>query len=176
MHFAVAFVAAVLPVAAAASEALIPDLEQRLAASSVEAVNAYLVANTSSALVPLGHQASACELNAVSLAIKLSRSTNAKAAQAHTEALRVAVGRCTAFVLALASPQEISKFCASQPSWTVGQTVRELRRRMAAIEADELLRTSQNGKSCRAAYLYELQNTRAVLRSAPLESRTHQRE
>jgi hypothetical protein len=176
MHPAVALVAAILPVVAAASEALVPELEQRLAKGGADAVNAYLVANASSALVPFGQRAAACELKAVSLAMQLSRSSNAKATQVHTEAIRVALGNCTAFVLALAMPQEVSKFCASVPSWTVGHTVRELRRRMAAIEADVVLRTSQNGKACRGAYLHELQSTRVVLRSAPPEPRARQRE
>jgi hypothetical protein len=51
------------------------------------------------------------------------------------------------------------------------QTVRELRRRIAAIESDESLRSSPSGKSCRAAYAYELQNTRVILKSAPPSSR-----
>jgi hypothetical protein len=168
----VQLVAAVIPTLAVAADSFVPELEQRLASGSVEALNAHLVANASSALVPFNQRTAACELAAVSLSIRLSRSTNVKAAQAHNEALRAAVGKCTAFVLALASQQEVPKFCASVASWTVGQTVRELRRRMAAIETDEVLRTSQSGKSCRAAYLYELQNTRVVLRSAPPEPRS----
>ena len=172
MRAAVALlIAAVVPTPGAASDSLVPELEQRLASGGVEAVNSHLVASASSALVPLNQRAAACELPAVSLTIRLSRSTNVKATLAHNEALRAAVGRCTAFVLALASPQEVPKFCASVASWTVGQTVRELRRRMAAIEADEILRTSQSGKSCRTAYLYELQNTRVILRSGPQQSR-----
>ena len=176
MRQALALVAVMLASVAAASDALVPELEQRLAAGSVETVNAYLVANASSALAPLSQKAAACELRATSLAMRLSRSTNVVATQAHTEALRLAVGKCTGFVLALASLPEVSRFCASVASWTVGQTVRELRRRMAAIEASEVLRTSQNGKSCRAAYLYELQNTRVVLRSAAPEPRARHRE
>lgn len=176
MRVAVALSAAVLPLAATASDALVAELERRLSGSNVEAVNAHLVAHASSALRPLSQQAAACDLRAVSLTMQLSRTTNSQAMQAHTEALRMAVGACTGFVLALASPQEVPRFCASLPSWTVGQTVRELRRRMAAIEADELLRGSQNGRSCRAAYLDELQNTRVVLRSAPPPPHPRRRE
>jgi hypothetical protein len=176
MRFALAFAAVMLPAVAVAPEALVPELEQRLAGGSVETVNAYLVANTSSALLPFSQQVAACELRATSLAVRLSRSSNAQGTQAHVEALRIAVGRCTGFVLALASQPEVSKFCASVPTWTVGHTVRELRRRMAAIEADEVLRNSQSGKSCRAAYLHELQTTRVVLRSANPEPRATQRE
>jgi len=46
------------------------------------------------------------------------------------------------------------------------QTVRELRCRIAAIEADDLLSASAIGKSCRVAYIYELENTRVVVKSA----------
>ena len=176
MRFALALAAVMLPAVAGASEALVTELEQRLATGSVEAVNTYLVANASSALVPFSQKVAACELRATGLAVRLSRSTNVRATRAHIEAIRLAVGRCTGFVLALASQPEVSKFCASIASWTVGHTVRELRRRMAALEADEVLRNSQSGKSCRAAYLYELQNTRVVLRSVPQEPRARQRE
>lgn len=172
MRIAATLVAAVLPLAVPAAEALTPALEERLAAGGVESVNAYLVANGPSALAPFGQRTAACELAAVSLAVRLTRSGNVQAALAHTEALRHAVGRCTAFVLALATPQEVTRFCASASSWTVGQTVRELNRRMAAIQADELLRTTGNGRACRAAYLHELQTTRVVLRSAPAGARS----
>jgi hypothetical protein len=176
MHSALALVAVLLPAVAAASDALVPELEQRLSTGSVETVNSYLVANASAVLLPFGQRVAACDLRATSLALRLSRSTNVRATQAHTEALRLAVGRCTGFVLALAFPPEVSRLCASVASWTVGQTVRELRRRMAAIEADDVLRNSENGRSCRAAYLYELQNTRVVLKSVPPEPRARQRE
>jgi hypothetical protein len=46
------------------------------------------------------------------------------------------------------------------------QTVRELRRRIAAIEADDFLSASAIGKPCRAAYIYELDHTRVVVKSA----------
>lgn len=159
--------AIVLPALAATPGSLVPELEQRLAGAGVEAVNAHLSEHWSSAMLPLNQKTAACELEAVSLAVRLSRSAGAKAAQAHNEALRTAVGKCTAFVLAVASLHEVPRYCASVESWTVGQTARELRRRIAAIESDDLLRVSPRGKSCRAAYLYELQNTRVVLRSRP---------
>ena len=154
-----------VPVLAAASGSLVSALEQRLADAGVEAVNAHLSEHGSSAMVRLNRKTAACELDAVSLAMRLSRSGDVKAAQAHTEALRTAVGRCTAFVLAVASLHEVPRYCASVESWTVGQTARELRRRIAAIEYDALLRVSARGKSCRAAYLFELHNTRVVLKS-----------
>lgn len=156
-----------LPVLAATSSSLVPELEQRLARSGVEAVNAYLGEHWYSAMVPFNQKTAACELEAVSLAIRLSRSGGVKAMQAHDEALRTAVGKCTAFVLAVAPLHEVPKYCSSVASWTVGQTARELRRRIAAIESDKLLRASQSGKSCRAAYLYELHNTRVVLKVRP---------
>jgi hypothetical protein len=164
------FLAAVILPAIAAPDSLVPDLEQRLAGGGVEKVNAYLGGHWSSAMVPLNQKTANCDLQAVSLAIRLSRGADVRAAQAHNEALRTAVGSCTAFVLALASKQEVPKYCSSVASWSVTQMARELRRRIAAIESDEALRSSQNGKSCHAAYLYELHNTRVVLKSRPPDS------
>lgn len=158
-------------VAAAAPDSLVPELEQRLAASGVDKVNAYLASQWASAMIPLNRKAADCELRAVSLAVHLSRTKDGRTVRAHIESIREAVGKCTAFVLALATREEVPKFCSSVASWSVMQTVRELRRRIAAIESDELLRSSPSGKSCRAAYVYELQNTRVVLKSAPLSSR-----
>jgi len=166
------FLAAITPlVAAAAPDSLVPELEQRLAATGVEKVNAYLASHWASAMIPLNRKAADCEPRAVSLAVRLSRSKDARTARAHIESIREAVGNCTAFVLALATREEVPKYCSSVASWSVMQTVRELRRRIAAIESDESLRASPRGKSCRAAYLYELQNTRVVLKGAPPSSR-----
>lgn len=155
------------PVTAAVPDSLVPDLEQRLAAGGVETVNAHLAAHWSSAMVAFNQETARCELRAVKLAIRLSRGTDTRAVEAHRESLREAVGTCTVYVLAFASREEVPKYCASVASWTVMQTVRELRRRIAALEADELLRASVNGKTCRAAYLYELQNTRVGIKSVP---------
>jgi len=168
----VSFVCAILlPAAAVAADPLVPDLEHRLESSGVERVNTYLVSQWPAAMAPLNRKAAGCDLQAVSLTVRLSRSVNARAAQAHQESLREAIGTCTAFVLALASPEEVPKVCASVASWSVTQTARELRRRIAAIESDEILRSSKSGKSCREAYLYELNNTRVVLRSKSQEPR-----
>jgi len=162
------FLAAITPlVAAAVPDSLVPELEQRLAASGVAKVNAYLAGHWGSAMIPLNQKAANCELRAVSLAVRLSRGTDARTARAHIDSIREAVGNCTAFVLAQATREEVPKYCSSVASWSVMQTVRELRRRIAAIESDESLRSSSSGKSCRAAYVYELQNTRVVLKSAP---------
>ena len=162
--------ASTFPVAAIAPDPLVANLEQRLAAGGVEKVNAYLVDHWSSAMVPLNRKTSTCDLPAVRLAVRLNRSVDARAVQAHRESLRDAVGDCTVFVLALASRDEVLKYCSSAPSWTVMQTVRELRRRIAAIESDELLRESANGKACRAAYMYELNNSRVGLKTVPREA------
>jgi hypothetical protein len=165
------FLAVALPVAAAVPDSLVPDLERRLASSGADKVNAYLTGNWAAAMTPLNRKTANCERRAVSLAVRLSRSTDARAARAHVDSIREAAGTCTVVVLALATRDEVPKYCASVASWSVMQTVRELRRRIAAIEADELLRSSPGGKSCRAAYLYELQNTRVVLKSTPPSTR-----
>ena len=158
------------PVLATAPDSLVASLEQRLNAGGVERVNAYLVDHWSSAMVPFNQKTGKCDLPAVRLAVRLNRSIDTRAVQAHRESLRDAVGNCTVFVLALASREEVPKYCSSAPSWTVMQTVRELRRRIAAIESDDLLRESVNGKACRAAYLYELNNTRVGLKTVPREA------
>ena len=151
----------------AVQDTLVSELERRLAAGGVVAVNASLESNSAANLRQLNAQTAACELQAVSLSIRLARGGSAKVVAAHKDALRLAVGDCTRFVLALLAPSEVPKFCASVESWTVMQTARELRRRISAIEADELLRSSQRGQACRAAYLYELQNTRVGLTTRP---------
>jgi hypothetical protein len=155
---------------ATAPDTLIPGLEQRLAAGGPDKVNAYLTSNWTSAMVPLNRRTAGCEQRAVTLAVRLSRSRDAKAAGAHTDSIREAVGTCTILVLSLATREEVPKYCASVASWTVMQTVRELRRRIAAIESDELFRASANGAACRAAYVHELQTTRVVLKAAPRET------
>lgn len=167
---ALAGVAALLPALAAASESLVPDLEQRLTRGGVEAVNAYLSGHGGAAMSALNEKAAACDLSAVSLAVRLSRSRNAAASRSHVAALRAAAGRCPGFVLALARPAEIPRFCGSLPQWSAVQTARELRRRMAAIDADHVLRANRRGQTCRAAYLYELQNTRVVVRRVAASS------
>lgn len=149
---------------ARAGDALLPELEHRLARGDTDTVNTYLVKHWSNAMAPLGRRAAACELHAVSLTARLARSDNARAVQAHREALRAASGGCPRFVLALATLPEVPTVCGSLSSWGVTQTARELRRRIAAIDADALLRGSPRGSTCRAAYMYELENTRVVVR------------
>lgn len=151
----------------AAQDTLVSELERRLAAGGVVAVNAALESNSAATLRQLNAQTAACELQAVSLSIRLARGGSAKVVAAHKDALRLAIGDCTRFVLALLAPGEVPKFCASVESWTVMQTARELRRRISAIEADTVLRSSQRGQACRAAYLYELRNTRVGLTTRP---------
>ena len=155
---------AMAPAVAATADPLITDLEHRLADGGPDPVNAHLQARWSSAMEPLNRRTANCELSAVSLSIRLGRGSISKASQAHVEALRMANGRCPRFVLALAMSDEIPKYCASLDAWSPVQTARELRRRIAAIDTDDLLRTTEPGKACRAAYLYELNNTRVVLK------------
>ena len=157
-------VAAVWPGRVLASERLVADLQQRLSRVGVDEVNLYLASASSASMLSLNQRTAACDLQAVSLSVELARGSGSKAVEAHRESLRVAVGRCTGFVLALLSPKEVPKFCASAASWTVSQMARELRRRIRSIEADELLSTSTRGKACRAAYVDELHNTRVGLR------------
>ena len=157
-----------LPCTAHAADPLVAELEQRLSSAGVESVNGFLSAPPDAALLSrFNRQTAACELHAVSVAVRLARGVaHANAVQAHEEALRAATGRCTRFVLALVSAAEVPKVCASQASWGMAQTARELRRRIAAIDADGLLRGTGQGRACRAAYLYELRNTRVTLRVA----------
>lgn len=161
----VALAAAVWPGPVMTSQTLIADLEQRLSRQGVDEVNAYLGAPSSASMLDLNQRTADCDLQAVSLSVQLVRGSGSKAVNAHREALRVAVGRCTGFVLALLSLKEVPKICASVASWTIMQMARELRRRIRSIEASEVLRTSPRGKACRAAYLYELNNTRVGLRA-----------
>lgn len=151
-------------VLATAADGLVADLDRRLAAEGADRVNAGLDA---AAMVALTRKAADCEFAAVSLAVRLARGSEPRAAQAHRDALRAATGGCMPFVLALTAPDEIPRLCASLEGWGPAQTARELRRRMAAIDAHPVLRGSARGKACRAAYLYELENTRVVLKGRP---------
>jgi hypothetical protein len=166
LKLAVLLAAAVAPAGAAAADALVSELEQRLQRSGVEAVNTHLNAHWASEMLPLNQKTASCELHAVSLAVRLGRSANARAVQAHAEALRAASGGCARFVLAMLAPTEVPRYCASVSAWGPAQTARELRRRIADIDTDELLRSSRRGQACRAAYVYELENTRVVVRRA----------
>jgi hypothetical protein len=157
------FAASAMTSSAWADETL-SELEQRLAKHGVESVNTRLLAHGGGAMASFNRKTAACELHAVSLAVRLARSTQAAAVQAHGEALRAASGACPAFVLALATAQEVPRYCTSLASWGPAQTARELRRRIGAIDADESLRASRSGQACKAAYLHELHHTRVVVR------------
>ena len=109
-------------------------------------------------------RASTCDLDALSETIEFHRRAEPTAARAQLEAIRIAVGRCTGFVLALAHAEEISKFCAAPETYSAARTARELHRRIAALDADEVLRSSNAGQICQAAYKHELKTTRVVLR------------
>ena len=85
----------------AVQDTLVSELERRLAAGGVVAVNASLESNSAATLRQLNAQTAACELQAVSLSIRLARGGSAKVVAAHKDALRLALGDCTRFVLAL---------------------------------------------------------------------------
>jgi hypothetical protein len=155
---------ALFPLAALSAEPLVADLERRLQQAGADVVNDHL-GDRPFELALLHRDTETCDLRTVSLVVELSRGRRNKTTDAHADALRTALGRCTGFVLALLAPREVPKFCASVASWTIMQTVRELRRRMRIIEADEVLRTSRRGKDCSAACLYELKNTRVGLQA-----------
>lgn len=170
-HLALALALLCSSPAALASDALVADLERRLARSGVEAVNAHLMANWSSAMLPLHRQTAACQRPAVSLTVRLSRGHHARAAGAHGDALRMAAGRCAGYVLALLTPVEVPRLCTSVSGWGPATAARELRRRIADIDADAQLRASSRGQACRAAYHHELHNTRVAVRRAPAPAR-----
>jgi hypothetical protein len=152
---------------ALAADSLVAELEQRLTRNGVDGVNDYLSEPAGAAsMARLNRQTAACDLQAVSLTTRLAHGANTRAVQAHEETLRAATGRCARFVLALASAAEVPRFCASQAAWGAAQTARELRRRIADIEADKLLRGTAQGQACRLAYLDELKDTRVTLRVA----------
>lgn len=155
-----------LPLLAQADDAWLDAVEQRLASTGADAVNAELWRQGGAQMAELNRRAAGCEYAAVSLAVRLGRTRDARAAGAHTESLRAANGRCTRFVLALVRPEEIARYCGSLPQWGPAQTARELRRRMGEIDADAQLRATPSGRACRAAYLHELQTTRVVVRRA----------
>ena len=111
-------------------------------------------------------RASTCDLAALSEAIELHRRADADAARAQLEAIRMAVGQCTGFVLALAYAEEIRQFCAAPEIYSAAHAARELRRRIAALDTDEVLVSSTAGQNCQAAYKHELKTTRVVLRPA----------
>ena len=157
--------------AAWAADTLVADLEQRLARSNVDAVNAHLVSHWSSAMAPLHQQTAACQRPAVSLTVRLSRGREARAAGAHGDALRMAAGRCAGYVLALLAPVEVPRLCTSASTWGPATAARELRRRIAEIDADAQLRASPRGQACRAAYHHELHNTRVAVKRAPAPAR-----
>ena len=157
---------AALAAPAFASEALLARLEQRLRTDGVETLNAYLGARPFD-MGALNQGAADCHPQAIDLAAKLGRSTNAAANKLHNESLRIAAGGCAEYVLSRLSLNEVPKICTAVSSWTVTQMARELRRRIQEIEGNESLRASEQGKACSAAYLFVLQNTRVGVRAYP---------
>jgi hypothetical protein len=154
--------------AAAQDNALVADLEQRLMRNGRQPVYAHLRSNWSATMVPLNQLTTGCEFDAVELSVKLDRGAEGKVAQALGDSIRTATGNCMGFVLSQLMREEIPKYCRSVAAWTSMRTVRELRRRIAMIEADEALRNGELGKACHAAYWHELRNTRVGLRVAPV--------
>lgn len=152
--------AAALAFGAAAAQP-VAELEQRLDRAGPERLAQELGTD---GLAALHRRTADCELAAVSLTLRLARETPVAAAAPHVDALRLANGRCPRYVLAIAAHDEVARVCASLASWGPAQTVRELRRRIAAIEADPLLGASAQGRACRDAYWFELRNTRVVLK------------
>ena len=163
---------ALLPAVALSANESVATLEQRLRTDGVEGVNTWL-GGQSAALAALSQRTADCDTQAIGLAVKLSRGKNSKVTEAHREGLRIAVGTCTENVLSLLSLNEVPRICAATSSWTMTQTARELRRRMRAIETDEALRSTERGKACGAAYLYELENTRVGIRVDQPKRRPH---
>ena len=104
-----------------------------------------------------------CELAAVAEA---SSQLPASGEGPLVDALRVAVGTCTRFVLAVAAPADIPRVCSAAAAWPAARTARELRRRIAAIEGDAVLRSSGVGTACVAALRHEMKTTRVMLRAA----------
>ncbi|HET7795502.1 MAG TPA: hypothetical protein VFL64_19100 [Rhizobacter sp.] len=154
---------ALLPAVAIASESFLAGLERRLQADGPDGVNTYL-GTQAAGMAELNRLTADCAPQAINISVRLSRGNDPKANDVHREALRIAVGACTDYVLSQVSVSEVPKVCASAASWTVSQTARELRRRIANIEADEVLRSSPRGKACAAAYRFELHNTRVGVR------------
>ncbi|MBX3619853.1 MAG: hypothetical protein KF891_07695 [Rhizobacter sp.] len=161
---AVMLVSGLAPAAQAVDD-VAARLEPLLRQQGAEAVNDQLH-DQAFELALLHRDTEACRARAIDLTLALSRGSRSKVTEAHTDALRTALGRCPGLVLPRLSPAEVPRVCAAASSWTVMQTVRELRRRMRLIEADEALRTSPRGQACSAACLHELQTTRAGLRAA----------
>jgi hypothetical protein len=147
---------------------LVVDLEQRLARDGSRQVNAYLRSNWTSKMTPLYQRTADCDFEAIDLTMNLNRgAADRRVALAFVDSLRLATGKCMSFVLERATAEEVPIYCRSIASWTAMQTNRELRRRIASIESDAILRVSEQGKACHAAYWHELRNTRVGLRATP---------
>src|SRR5215813_8441249 len=62
--------------AASFADTLLSDLQQRLATGGADQVNAYLGSNGASLMAPLNQRTMACDLQAVSLSMQLSRGSD----------------------------------------------------------------------------------------------------
>jgi hypothetical protein len=146
---------------------LLPSTAAARSEAPAKKVKAPAVAASSEVVGAPGRteRASKCDLAALGETIEILRTSEPMAARVQLEAIRLANGRCMRFVLAAARSSEVRKFCAAPETITAVQAARELRRRIAALEADELLGSSAAGKECRAAYQLELKTTRVVMRA-----------
>ena len=140
------------------------ELESKVDLYCAQSVAADLLAGSKPLLQQLQARTADCHLRAVAVTVRLAREAPAADSLPFTESLRLAVGKCTRFVLGLAMVAEAPRYCGSISVWSPAQTARELRRRIAALEADALLRSTAAGEACLAAYKYELTHTRVVLK------------
>lgn len=165
LHRLLAALCVLLPMLVGAAEAPASDLEQQLRMGGADRVNARLGQEPAN-MAALNQRTADCEPSSVALAVRLARTKVVNAARLHQESLRVAVGACTELVLSQLLASEVPRICASSAAWSITQTARELRRRIAQLDLDEAERPSEHGKACRAAYLHELHHTRVALRVA----------
>jgi hypothetical protein len=96
--------------AAWAADPFVVQLDERLGRESADQVNTRL-AGDPGGLALLHRDTTRCDLQAVAVTVQLSRASGVKSTEAHREALRIAVGSCTGFVLALLSMHEVPRIC-----------------------------------------------------------------
>ncbi len=150
------------PAVAAALD--LSELDRRIDLQGAESVSAELRTSGAAEFKELQARTADCQLGAVGLSVRLSRSAKGVDSAPYVESLRAAAGKCARFLLAVVYASEVPRVCGSLETWTPAQMARELRRRMAALEADPLLRASTFGKACHAAYWHELTHTRVALK------------
>jgi hypothetical protein len=142
----------VLSLQAAAAANTVSDIAIRLERDGTVATNAYLSAHWESAMAAFSQAVERCDVKAMQLALQLRRGTNAETAQAHSESLSIAVGRCPVRLLPLVPVSEVAQFCSAANVVSESRVQSELTRRIRGIEANASLRASQNGRTCLSAY------------------------